>query len=239
MDPLNTAITEVWENHPDELYRQDQSHYRGVGRWADDEQWLGIGQSTLKKVRDLWHVLGRSPERLADKVILEWGPGGGANAYGLKSICSRYHGIDISGKNLAEACRVLAFESKSSYFHPLLLGDAPASIAASIPKEIDIFLSTAVFQHFPSRDYGCEVLHAIRSVCRDDAAGFIQIRFDNGREKYRGIQNLEEYQMKHIFANSYPIDEFWDHCVKAGFRPLYVGGIRSANNYATFLLSAR
>lgn len=238
LDPLTTATSNVWEKHPNELYRQDQSHYRGVGRWANDEDWLNIGRSTLRKIQELWGFLGRPADGLKDQVILEWGPGGGANAYGLKDVSSLFFGIDISEKNLKEASRVLAAEKHVSYFQPILLEGEPGTVIASVVPKVNLFFSTAVFQHFPSRDYGCSVLKALRGVCQDNAAGFIQIRFDNGREKYRGISRIEDYEKRHIFANSYPIEEFWDHCLAAGFRPLYVNAIRSANNYATFYLAA-
>jgi len=238
MNSINTTITDVWDRHPDEIYRQDQSHYRGVGRWADDEAWLNIGNAARRRVSELWGLLGRTGTPQENLNILEWGPGGGANAYGLKDICSKFYGVDISEKNLIEAGRVLGAETVPGFFHPVLLAGDPASVTASIPPEIDIFFSTAVFQHFPSREYGREVLESIRNVCRDSAAGFIQIRFDNGIEKYKGIQGIEDYRARHIFANSYPLDVFWDLTMSAGFRPLYINAIRKANNYATFYLSA-
>lgn len=102
---------------------------------VDDEARLNIGRSTLKKVRDLWNLLGYVPDGLANKVIRQWYPGGGANAHSLKVVSSGYYGVDISGNNLAEACRVLSVESELYYFHPVLLADMLAVIAGSIPKE--------------------------------------------------------------------------------------------------------
>ncbi len=38
---------------------------------VDDEALLNIGRFTLKKVRDLWNLLGYAPDGLANKVILQ------------------------------------------------------------------------------------------------------------------------------------------------------------------------
>ncbi|CAN7623552.1 hypothetical protein LJR010_004428 [Ensifer adhaerens] len=237
-DKLHTAIKAVWNNAEDETYRQDQSHYRGVGRWADDEAWQDIGRSSMQKIKFLWRLLNRPNASLANQVVLEWGPGGGANAFGLREISSRYYGVDISEKNLAEAGRMMTAEGRPNYFKPVLLAGVPQSIVGDV-EPINIFLSTAVFQHFPSRDYGIEVLKALRSMCAPNAGGFIQIRFDNGNPKYRGIASIQEYEREHITANSYPIEVFWDALDAAGFQPLAVNGLRTKNNYATFYMAAK
>lgn len=235
---VQDAIVGVWNEHDDETHRRDQSHYRGVGRWANDEMWKDIGRSSVTKLRMLWRMLNRPPATMKNLVALEWGPGGGANAFGLHDCVDRYFGVDISSKNLAECARVTESEGWAGYFHPVLLEGPPREAVGRI-EPVDVFLSTAVFQHFPSRSYGVEALEAIRSVCKPGAAGFIQIRFDNGNERYSGISSIEEYKAKHIRATSYRIDEFWDHCQAAGFSPISVGSIRTANNYATFYLSVR
>ncbi|WP_105385830.1 class I SAM-dependent methyltransferase [Neorhizobium alkalisoli] len=232
------AIRSVWNDKDDEAYRQDQSHYRGVGRWADDVLWQGIGQSSLEKVRFLFRLAGRSPTTLQDLVALEWGPGGGANAFGLQSISQKYYGVDISEKNLAECKRLMTAEGRPDYITPVLLDGPPSSVKDSISDSIDLFLSTAVFQHFPSKEYGLEVLNAIRSVCKTGALGFIQIRFDNGNEKYRGIKDLADYELQHITATSYRLDQFWDAIGNASFRPLSINALRTTNNYATYFMTA-
>lgn len=235
---VQKEIVAVWNDSDDEKRRRDDSHYRGVGRWADDEKWKDIGRSSLLKMQMLWRMLNRPKLSLSDLVALEWGPGGGANAFGLRSCVNRYFGVDISQKNLSECRRMIDAEGWTGYFHPVLLEGDPRSVAGLI-EPVDAFLSTAVFQHFPSRRYGVEVLEAIRATCKPKAAGFIQIRFDNGNQKYSGIKSIEDYRASHIVATSYPIDEFWDMCECAGFSPISVGSIRRANNYATFYLVTR
>lgn len=237
-DKLQATIKSVWNDAENEVYRQDQSHYRGVGRWADDGAWQDIGRSSMQKIKFLWRLLNRPHASLVNQVALEWGPGGGANAFGLREVCSRYYGVDISEKNLAEANRLMVAEGKPDYFKPVLLSGDPQTIVSSV-QPVNLFLSTAVFQHFPSREYGIEVLNALRSVCAPSAVGFIQIRFDNGNPKYRGIARLDEYKRDHITANSYAIDVFWDALDSAGFQPIAVNSLRTKNNYATFYMAAK
>jgi hypothetical protein len=116
------------------------------------------------------------------------------------------------------------------------LTDEPATIVTAITKPVDIFFSTAVFQHFPSKDYAIEVLKAIRAVCAETAIGFIHIRFDNGTRRYRGIRDIKDYDKQHIRATSFPLDEFWTILSETGFVPLAVTDIRTLNNSAVFFM---
>lgn len=235
---IHDTIKSVWNDKEDETYRRDQSHYRGVGRWEDDTAWQGIGQSSLTKIRFLWRLLDRPKNSFRDLVTLEWGPGGGANAFGFQTISRRFYGVDISEKNLAECQRLMSQEGRPDYVVPILLDGPPDSISGRITDPVDLFLSTAVFQHFPSKEYGIDVLRAIRATCKPGAGGFVQIRFDNGNEKYKGISNLSEYNERHITATSYQLDEFWSAIENTGFRPLSINAIRITNNYATFFMVA-
>lgn len=238
-DTAHKAIKAVWNDYESEEYRQDQSHYRGIGRWADDEAWQNIGKSTLQNFHMLWQLEGRSLGDFKNLTVLEWGPRGGTNAFALRENASQYFGVDISEKNLAEAGRMLKKEGKDGYFHPIHLSGAPETIIPAVGKPVDLFLSTAVFQHFPSNKYGEEVLRALRAVCSDTALGMIQIRFKNDNFKYDGISSIEEYHKKHITANSYALEVFWDLLLETGFEPVAVNRIASRNNYATFLIKAK
>lgn len=232
----NETIRRVWEGHEDEEYRRDQSHWRGHGRWVDDKLWQSIGNKSISRLNAILNYLRKGPETwTAPKTFLEWGPGGGANLFALSRLASRYHGIDISEKNLAE-CQRIADDRNFTGFSPILLEASPATVIDAIERPVNVFLSTAVFQHFPSKDYGEEVLRAIAEVSRSGAIGFIQIRFDNGDERYSGIQDISEYEERHIRANSYSIDEFWELCSKCEFQVLYVSDVSSVANYATFNL---
>jgi ubiquinone/menaquinone biosynthesis C-methylase UbiE len=223
----------VWESHKKEEYRQDQSHWRGVGRWADDERWQGIGKNSLKRMETFFKMNDRNLAQEAPLTILEWGPGGGANLFGFRDVASRYIGVDISQKNLNEAARMISEEGYSN-FDPVLLDGPPSEIFPDQSDFVDVFLSTAVFQHFPSKSYGIEVLGVVHRILRRNGLGLIQIRFDDGKEKFQPIKSLDEYAKKHITANSYRLEEFWEALIDVGLTPFMIQQISNKSNYATF-----
>lgn len=147
--------------------------------------------------------------------------------------------MDISEKNLAEAKRMITEEGYSEIFKPILISKQPSDVLTELDSKIDVFLSTAVFQHFPSKAYGAEVLNVISQILNPNGVGVVQIRFDNGNPKYKPIEMLTSYKARHITANSYAIEEFWDLLKASGFIPLCISNIRSKNNYATYFFKKK
>lgn len=153
----------------------------------------------------------------------------------LGPFARHYFGIDILPQNLAEAGRQ-AGAAGLTCFRPVHLAGDPAAVAGAVDAPLDVFISTAVFQHFPSKDYGAQVLRVLSGLARVGAIGSIQIRYDNGNPRYAPIGSLADYADRHITATSWAIDEFADLCAGCGLDVLYVNEIRTANNYATFAL---
>jgi len=230
-ETVHQEITTVWESHDDEQYRQDQSHWRGIGRW-NEQKWTELGRGTAQRLEELHHAAHREWDTAKPPVVLEWGPGGGANLYAIADRASTMYGVDISAKNLEEAGRVLS-EIPGGQFVPVLLDGEPGTVIDSIDRPVDLFLSTAVFQHFPSQQYGAEVLRAVRQVMAPGGLGYVQIRFDDGTERYRP-KSLAEYRERHITATSYSLSGFWDLLVVSGFNPLKIAHVNTAVNYAGF-----
>lgn len=228
-----TVAADVWEGHEDEEYRRDQSHWRGHGRWKDTARWAGIGQATVKELELAASYVGSAELLDGGATILEWGPGGGTNLHALSSRAKQLVAVDISAKNLEESGRVLA-EEGFDRFLPIHLTAEPSSIHDVLPPSIDVFVSTAVFQHFPSKEYGREVLEVVSAHMRPGGIGYVQIRYDNGTRKY-APKTLAEYKAKHITATSYRLDEFWDLLDSVGLQPLLIRNLRTANNYARYL----
>lgn len=224
---------DIWERHEDETYRKDQSHIRGVGRWADDARWIEIGTTTLQVLNRYLNAINRGKFWEKTRVILEWGPGGGSNIYALGKYSRLYYGVDISDKNLMEAKKV-SIESKCSGFCPIFLTDSIEDAMKKVENDVDVFISTAVFQHFPSKAYGVNVLNVVFAKMAPGAVGFVQIRFENGNEKFRPIEELSEYKRRHIFANNYRIDEFASVLEATGFVGVSVTEIRPEFNYVHF-----
>lgn len=235
---VHSIIQSVWnEGASKEEVRQDVSHWRGVGRWADDKKWLGIGKKSLKNIEKLWRFLGRPKASLAGLTIMEWGPGGGSNAVGLKNIALRYYGVDISEKNLNEAARQCVQEVEcSDYFKPILLLGPPSQVLKRIPSEVDLFLSTAVFQHFPSKEYAIEVLETVFNALKTNGVAIIQIRFDNDNLMFQQKTKIQEYNKNFITYTSFKVDDFWNTCISVGLTPLYISDMNSKINYATIHL---
>lgn len=228
---LNREAAAVWDEHEDEEYRRDQSHWRGVGRWSD-EQWQLIGDETWRRVARLYQAAGRAFPEQTPPVVLEWGPGGGANLYRFADHAKVIYGVDIAAKNLAETARVLA-EKGHQEFRPVHLEGEPASVRDQITDPIDLFLSTSVFQHFPSQEYGVEVLRVMRSLMVPGSMAYVQIRFDNGNPQFVP-KDPSSYRTNHITATSYDLSAFWDILIEVGFSPLMVTNINSKANYAGF-----
>lgn len=223
----------VWDGHPNEDYRRDMSHWRGHGRWPD-ESWTAIGASTVDALRRSAAMLGRD---VPTGPLLEWGPGGGANLVACSAGARRLYGADISEKNLDECARVLAELDPSPQFRPVLVGDDPGTVVEAIDAPVDVFVSTAVFQHFPSREYGGEVLRTVADLLAPGALGCVQIRYDDGTPKYR--QKQDSYFSRHITFTAYPLDDFWDLIKSVGLQPFNISALNTDVNYATFSFVAR
>jgi hypothetical protein len=226
--PTHDDVVAVWEAHPDEEYRRDMSHWRGHGRWPD-EKWTQIGAATRSCMERAATMLGRPAP---SGVLLEWGPGGGANLAAFAGVSPVMFGIDVSAKNLEECQRVLTELPDRPAFHPILLTDDPSAVVAEITSPVDLFVSTAVFQHFPSSEYGRRVMATVAGVLAPGALGCIQIRYDDGTPKYRS--KAVNYLSRHVTFTSYALGEFWDLIVETGLQPLTITDLNTEVNYATF-----
>ena len=86
----------------------------------------------------------------------------------------------------ADCGRQLAAVGGADRFRPIVLDGEPEAVLTAIDRPVDLFVSAAVFQHFPSQEYGRRVLaSASASVAMAPGAiGYVQIRYDDGTPKY-------------------------------------------------------
>jgi hypothetical protein len=77
----------------------------------------------------------------------------------------------------------------------------------------------------------------VRRVMSPGGLGYVQIRFDDGKERYRP-KSLAEYRERHITATSYSLSDFWALLVDSGFKPLQIAHVNTAVNYAGFYFVA-
>ena len=223
--------SEYWSGSETGVDRRDMSHWLGEGRWADEAEWRRIGEEHFELYRTLSNLTGRTAPI---RTIMEWGQGGGANAIRFANEVSVYIGVDISGPNLKECARQLESRGHQNFRGILIDATNPEAILAECGGPIDFFLSTAVFQHFPNKDYGVRVTKIAHQLLAEDGIAMIQTRYDNGSDYYK--PKTRDYKKNVITFTSYIIEEYWNLARDLGFRPLAVV-LRPETNYAYYLLA--
>jgi hypothetical protein len=93
---LITESQRYW-NDPSNRGVQQNSHWRGVGIFADDAGWLALGREHLRIYEEFSRIIGvkQPPKR-----VVEWGCGGGMNAVHFGRGVDAYYGVDISSASL-------------------------------------------------------------------------------------------------------------------------------------------
>ena len=220
----------LWQSSATHGGVQDLSHWRGKGRWAQGESWMSIGKPHVALYQHL-RSLATAPGPLMR--MLEWGPGGGANAVHFGPHVERYYGVDISPANLDECGRQLQACGLDHFRSIPIHVDQPESVLAQLAEPVDFFLCTAVFQHFPSKGYGQRVTRIAADALCDGGMALIQIRYDDGSDALRSKDS--DYFTNFITFTSYAVEEYWQVAVQAGFTPLAVV-LRPETRYAYYLL---
>ncbi|MFC2023762.1 class I SAM-dependent methyltransferase [Chloroflexota bacterium] len=165
--------------------------------------------------------------------MIEWGPGGGTNAVQFCSEVTHLYGVDISAANLAECERQLEMRGFLG-FRPILVdAKQPELCQACMESPAAFFLSTAVYQHFPSKQYGVRVTELAHRLLADGGAALIQIRYDDGSERFKPRQR--DYCSNVVTFTSYGIVEFWQIVTQLGFNPLAIV-LDPKVNYAYYFL---
>lgn len=218
---------EVWSSSSESDRVRELSHWLGYGMWRDEDRWRGIGTRVRARFGELSRFL-NTPAK-ADRV-LEWGSGGGAIAVEMGKGTSAYYGVDVSAENLAECARRCGAEGVGS-FSPILIGDTPEKALEGIEGTIDLFVSIAVFQHFPGKDYGRRVLDVVAKLLKPGGMGIVQFRYDDGTERF--LPKTGNYREHFVYFTSYQLVEFWEALKAAGLRPLYLGNFDPKTNYAS------
>jgi SAM-dependent methyltransferase len=216
-DDLVEEAGQYWRQSAVRPWVQDMSHWRGQGRWADDGEWKNVGAKHVELYRQLCVLSGReTPVRS----MLEWGPGGGANAVAFAQQVARFYGVDISPANLRECARQLEAIAYKT-FRPIEIdASTPEQCLESIDAPVDFVLCTAVFQHFPGNTYGERVMRVFHRALADDGIALVQTRYDDGSEALRCKSS--DYAKNVVAFTSYRVEEFWRVAVEAGFEPISV-----------------
>ena len=144
-----------WSRSSSTPWIRDLSHWRGQGRWSDDRTWRAIGERHFASFEQLCAT---AQHARPIRSMVEWGPGGGSNAVAFAREMTEFYGVDISEANLTECGQQLSRMDFAGW-RPVKIDAAdPRGCLNAIKTPIDFFLSTAVFQHFPGKAYGAQVM---------------------------------------------------------------------------------
>ncbi len=198
---LARYAAEYWSSSACDEALRDLSHWKGHGRFADEVRWRSIGEKHVQLARHLLHLAERDTP--INRVV-EWGPGGGSNAVAFAPTVKHFIGIDISRPNLNECASRLA-EIGFDAFLPVCIDPADLdSVVKRVTAPCDLFLSTAAFQHFPSKDYGARVMKIAAILLAPNGVALVQIRYDDGNPAYRSKRR--DYKRNAISFTSYRIE---------------------------------
>jgi len=221
---------EVWNRTSEPGYHRAWAHWReGKGEvfWKKRAR---DHKRRFQRIQDL------SGKRLGGGFAVEWGVGGGLNLLALHGHFTAFYGIDISEPTLQECCR-RAQEAHVSNFIPVWLDiSQPASALTTVaPGTCAFALSTACFQHFPSKEYAAEVVKVLYDMLQPGGLCMIQYRWDDGSRFY--AQKDKDYNKSRncIRFTSHTIYDFVGICKKAGFEVLSAVNMALANSNYTYL----
>lgn len=230
VEDLAIEAGQYWRQSESRAWVQDMSHWRGRGRWGDERKWASLGKRHLEMFHQLCALAGRTGK--IDN-MLEWGPGGGANAAAFAPHVGRFYGVDISPANLQECGRQLQAIGFVDWRPIVIDAGRPEQSLAAIDEPVDFALCTAVFQHFPGKAYGVRVLEILSRLLASNGMALIQIRYDDGSDVLRC--KTSDYEKNVVTFTSYGIDEFWGLASEAGVDPVSLV-LKPEDCYAFYLL---
>jgi len=223
-----------WNDPPNPSLKQN-SHWRGVGIFADDARWLELGREHLRLYQELARSLGRGQPVTR---MVEWGCGGGMNAVHFGRQAREFYGVDIAPASLEECARQM--QTAGLTFTPVLIDAArPEAALPQIPGPCDLYISTYVFELVPTPEYGVRLLRIAHQLLAPGGLAFIQIKYSEG--DVRTASRRWGYVKNLAWNATYRIEAFWLAAVDCGFTPKLVSLVPkqpavSDRNYAYFLL---
>jgi SAM-dependent methyltransferase len=227
-----------WNTQSDQSLKQN-SHWRGVGIFADDLRWLTLGREHLQLYEEFARALDlkHSPKR-----IVEWGCGGGMNAVHFGRFADEFYGIDISSSSLGECGKQMA-EAGLHNFTPVLIDAAkPEAALRHVQDPCDFFISTYVFELLPTPEYGIRILRIAYELLAPGGIAIIQIKYSECNAKTRS--RAWAYARNLAWNATYRIEDFWQAAQQCGFTPKMVTllpqqPLVNDRNYAYFLLQKK
>lgn len=202
----------------DQQILREVSHWAGHGKCTDLSVWTGIGRHNFERFQRL-HRMAGGP---AIRSVVDWGCGGGANAVAFcaRLDLDRYHGVDVWEATLAECERQLSAAGHGAKFHPTLVPvDNPETVLDEVTEPVDFFISTAVYQFFPSVEYGAHVTRVAHQLLKPGGLALLQIKYRQ-EPSSKASSPPPDYASKPAAYTLYGLEEFWRLAVTCGFEPL-------------------
>jgi SAM-dependent methyltransferase len=234
---LTEEAERFWKRTGEDM--SQHSHWRGHGIFVDEARWQALGREHLALYQEFAPLLGASSPLGR---IVEWGCGGGANAVHFASLTSEYVGIDICEASLEECARQVAGVGQENFVPILIEASDPEEALRRVTGACDLFLSTYVFESFPTPEYGARVLHIASRILRPGGVAIIQVKYQTA--DWSSLPKRFGYRRNFTTMTTYRIDEFWNVAWEAGFEPKAVRlvptqPLNGNGEYAYFILTKR
>lgn len=202
----------------DQQTLREVSHWVGHGKCADLSAWAGVGRRNFERFERL-HCLAGGP---TIRSVVEWGCGGGANAVEFSSRLDldAYYGVDVWEATLVECERQLGLRGHESRFHPIFVPlDNPETVLGKVAEPVDLFICTAVYQFFPSAEYGARVTRIAHQLLRPGGLALLQIKYCQ-EPSQDAASPTTSYASNPARFTLYRLEDFWRLTVNCGFKPL-------------------
>jgi ubiquinone/menaquinone biosynthesis C-methylase UbiE len=208
------------------------SHWRsGLG----DEAWLEVGRDHRALYEQFAKALDLS---ITDRVVIEWGCGGGANAVAFAPSAKKFIAADVSADSLAECKRQIeaACETPSESV-PIDIANPEQAIAGR-EETCDVFVCVYVLELTAGPEEAIRILRIAERVLVSGGLALIQVKYHTSDVETRGYKR--NYRRNLSSMTTFAIDEFWSRAADCGLVPRLVTLVpenRLDSRYAYYALT--
>lgn len=177
---------------------------------------------SLETLRSFWDVNFIDKINFKDKVVLDYGIGGGYLGQYLfeKFNIKKYYGVDIANRSLDKAKENLNQYSEVELIHTDIFYESFND------KNIDVFVSQAVIQHFPNKEYLDKFLYKLKELSPKK----IMLQIAHGSNVFGNRYNTENDVARVCRTNSEYINSILNYTIE------YQSGVQS-NGYQFIILN--
>jgi len=211
---VEKQANKFWNSNTNRI--KELSHWIGYGR-CNKSFWASTAQQH-QNIFDFAMLLAGASEQKMMTSMVEWGCGSGINVLQLGKRFKTVHGVDISQANLNECKKNwdVSYSTASNTFNPILIDISNPEAVLQDLKSIDVFWSTACYQHFPSPAYGLRINQIAYNLLKPSGLAIIQIRYP--RHSAKLVANTgNNYDTTVLTRTCYKLNQFRNHLSNQGF----------------------